>query len=184
MYFRVTVVHIPSHIYHMTFEVMKNAMQATIENNWDNLQKLPPIKVKHFEKRPGSWPCVAGVGLPIWHGHHNQSERPGWWGGQGDRREDVPVLVHHLASTQSHCRISSSLWLWLRPTSLKALCQVLNFSERCGHWSYLFPSGISRATSRRPPMRITELTSTFMSRPLPKNLWVDFLEPKTHIWLD
>jgi len=42
---KVTVVHIPSHIYHMTFEVMKNAMQATIENNWDNLQKLPPIKV-------------------------------------------------------------------------------------------------------------------------------------------
>ena len=54
MFFRVTVVHIPSHIYHMTFEVMKNAMQATIENNWDNLQKLPPIKVKHFEKMPGS----------------------------------------------------------------------------------------------------------------------------------
>ena len=46
MFSRVTVVHIPSHIYHMTFEVMKNAMQATIENNWDNLQKLPPIKVK------------------------------------------------------------------------------------------------------------------------------------------
>ena len=45
MYSRVTVVHIPSHIYHMTLEVMKNAMQATIENNWDNLQKLPPIKV-------------------------------------------------------------------------------------------------------------------------------------------
>lgn len=42
---RVTVVHIPSHIYHMTFEVMKNAMQATIENHWGNLQKLPPIKV-------------------------------------------------------------------------------------------------------------------------------------------
>ena len=49
---RVTVVHIPSHIYHMTFEVMKNAMQATIENNWDNLQKLPPIKVKYLGKKP------------------------------------------------------------------------------------------------------------------------------------
>jgi len=42
---RVSVVHIPSHIYHMTFEVMKNAMQATINNNWENLDKLPPIKV-------------------------------------------------------------------------------------------------------------------------------------------
>ena len=48
---RVTVVHIPSHIYHMTFEVMKNAMQATIENNWDNLQKLPPIKVRQLGKK-------------------------------------------------------------------------------------------------------------------------------------
>lgn len=42
---RVSVVHIPSHIYHMTFEVMKNAMQATIENNWGALDKLPFIKV-------------------------------------------------------------------------------------------------------------------------------------------
>lgn len=42
---RVYVVHIPSHIYHMTFEVMKNAMQATIENNWGDLENLPPIKV-------------------------------------------------------------------------------------------------------------------------------------------
>jgi len=42
---KVTVVHIPSHIYHMAFEVMKNAMQASIENNWGNLEKLPPIKV-------------------------------------------------------------------------------------------------------------------------------------------
>jgi len=41
----VSVVHVPSHIYHMSFEVMKNAMQATVNNNWDKLDKLPPIKV-------------------------------------------------------------------------------------------------------------------------------------------
>lgn len=41
----VSVVHVPSHIYHMSFEVMKNAMQATINANWDKLDELPPIKV-------------------------------------------------------------------------------------------------------------------------------------------
>jgi len=42
---KVCVTHIPSHIYHMTFEVMKNAMQATVEYNWDKLENLPPVKV-------------------------------------------------------------------------------------------------------------------------------------------
>jgi len=42
---RVSVVHIPSHIYHMAFEVMKNAMQVTVDNNYGDLEKLPPIKV-------------------------------------------------------------------------------------------------------------------------------------------
>lgn len=42
---RVSVVHIPSHIYHMTFEVMKNALQATVDNNYGNLEKLPSIQV-------------------------------------------------------------------------------------------------------------------------------------------
>jgi hypothetical protein len=42
---RVSVVHIPSYIYHMSYEVLKNAMQATIENNWGNLTELPPIQV-------------------------------------------------------------------------------------------------------------------------------------------
>jgi len=42
---RVSVVHVPSHIYHMSFEVMKNAMQATVNTNWDSLDHLPPINV-------------------------------------------------------------------------------------------------------------------------------------------
>ena len=41
------VTHIPAHIYHMSLEVMKNAMQATVEHNWSSLDsgRLPPIKV-------------------------------------------------------------------------------------------------------------------------------------------
>lgn len=42
---KVTVTHIPSHIYHMTFEVMKNAMQATVETHWKSLETMPAIKV-------------------------------------------------------------------------------------------------------------------------------------------
>lgn len=39
----VTVHHVPSHIYYITFEVIKNAMQATVNHN--NLDSLPSIKV-------------------------------------------------------------------------------------------------------------------------------------------
>jgi len=43
---KILVTHIPAHIYHMSLEVMKNAMQATVEHNWASLDKgLPPIKV-------------------------------------------------------------------------------------------------------------------------------------------
>jgi len=41
----VSVKHVPSHIYYMTFEVIKNAMQATVNHNWDSLDNLPPIRV-------------------------------------------------------------------------------------------------------------------------------------------
>lgn len=41
----VTAVHVPAHIYHMSFEVMKNAMQATVNKNWGRLDELPPINV-------------------------------------------------------------------------------------------------------------------------------------------
>jgi len=43
---KVMVTHIPAHIYHMTLEVLKNAMQATVEHHWERLDKgLPTIKV-------------------------------------------------------------------------------------------------------------------------------------------
>jgi hypothetical protein len=35
---------IPSHIYHIVFEVMKNAMQATVDKFLDKTDVLPPIK--------------------------------------------------------------------------------------------------------------------------------------------
>jgi len=41
----ISVNHVPSHIYYITFEVIKNAMQATVNHNWDSLHNLPPIRV-------------------------------------------------------------------------------------------------------------------------------------------
>ena len=38
------VLQIPSHIYHMVFEVMKNAMQATVDKFLETTDVLPPIK--------------------------------------------------------------------------------------------------------------------------------------------
>ncbi len=36
---------VPSHVYHMVFEVLKNAMQATVDQHLDQSDILPEIKV-------------------------------------------------------------------------------------------------------------------------------------------
>jgi len=41
---RVTVTQVPSHIYHIVFEIIKNAMQATVNLHLDNTEVLPPVK--------------------------------------------------------------------------------------------------------------------------------------------
>lgn len=40
----INIVYVPSHLYHMLFELFKNAMRATIENH-DEDRSLPPIEV-------------------------------------------------------------------------------------------------------------------------------------------
>ncbi|KAI5621818.1 pyruvate dehydrogenase kinase, isozyme 4 [Silurus asotus] len=41
----VNIVYVPSHLYHMLFELFKNAMRATVETH-ENSSHLPPIKVR------------------------------------------------------------------------------------------------------------------------------------------
>uniref|UniRef100_A0A672Q8B5 Protein-serine/threonine kinase n=1 Tax=Sinocyclocheilus grahami TaxID=75366 RepID=A0A672Q8B5_SINGR len=42
---RIHIVYVPSHLYHMLFELFKNAMRATVETHETSLH-LPPIKVR------------------------------------------------------------------------------------------------------------------------------------------
>jgi len=42
---KITVTQVPSHIYHMVFEVLKNAMQATVNMHLDNVDILPELQV-------------------------------------------------------------------------------------------------------------------------------------------
>ncbi|XP_017550516.1 pyruvate dehydrogenase kinase, isozyme 4 [Pygocentrus nattereri] len=41
----INIVYVPSHLYHMLFELFKNAMRATVETH-ENSTHLPPIKVR------------------------------------------------------------------------------------------------------------------------------------------
>ncbi|MCI4391965.1 hypothetical protein PGIGA_G00140580 [Pangasianodon gigas] len=41
----INIVYVPSHLYHMLFELFKNAMRATVETH-ENSMYLPPIKVR------------------------------------------------------------------------------------------------------------------------------------------
>ena len=47
---KISFVYIPSHLYHIMFELIKNSMRATIERHGDHMVYLPPIKSNDFKK--------------------------------------------------------------------------------------------------------------------------------------
>uniref|UniRef100_A0A8C7WHK4 Protein-serine/threonine kinase n=1 Tax=Oncorhynchus mykiss TaxID=8022 RepID=A0A8C7WHK4_ONCMY len=61
----ISIVYVPSHLYHMLFELFKNAMRATIENH-DASNRLPPIQVMvAIGGEDLSIKAGFGYGLPI-----------------------------------------------------------------------------------------------------------------------
>uniref|UniRef100_A0A7N6BV29 Protein-serine/threonine kinase n=1 Tax=Anabas testudineus TaxID=64144 RepID=A0A7N6BV29_ANATE len=61
----VSMVYVPSHLYHMLFELFKNAMRATIETH-ESSNNLPPIKVLvSLGGEDMSIKAGFGYGLPI-----------------------------------------------------------------------------------------------------------------------
>lgn len=42
---KITLTYIPSHLYHMIFELMKNALRAVVEHHQHHNSDLPPVKV-------------------------------------------------------------------------------------------------------------------------------------------
>jgi pyruvate dehydrogenase kinase 2/3/4 len=41
----IRIVYVPSHLYHMLFELFKNSMRAVIEHHGSNAEHHPPIEV-------------------------------------------------------------------------------------------------------------------------------------------
>uniref|UniRef100_A0A669C363 Protein-serine/threonine kinase n=1 Tax=Oreochromis niloticus TaxID=8128 RepID=A0A669C363_ORENI len=61
----ITIVYVPSHLYHMLFELFKNAMRATIETH-ESSKNLPPIKVMvSLGDEDLTIKAGFGYGLPI-----------------------------------------------------------------------------------------------------------------------
>ena len=38
--------YVPAHLYHVLFEVFKNALRATIEHHGEDARELPPVEVR------------------------------------------------------------------------------------------------------------------------------------------
>ncbi|KAM6114900.1 pyruvate dehydrogenase kinase, isozyme 2 isoform 2-T2 [Phoenicopterus ruber ruber] len=61
----ISIVYVPSHLYHMLFELFKNAMRATVESH-ENSPRLPAIKVMvALGQEDLSIKAGFGYGLPI-----------------------------------------------------------------------------------------------------------------------
>jgi pyruvate dehydrogenase kinase 2/3/4 len=52
---KISFVYVPSHLYHMLFELIKNSMRATIERYEDSTVYLPPVKGKFNKPNIGAF---------------------------------------------------------------------------------------------------------------------------------
>uniref|UniRef100_A0A671X7C4 Protein-serine/threonine kinase n=1 Tax=Sparus aurata TaxID=8175 RepID=A0A671X7C4_SPAAU len=62
----IQAVYVPSHLFHMLFELFKNSMRATVELHENSTEELPPVKAKvTLGKEDLSIKAGFGYGLPI-----------------------------------------------------------------------------------------------------------------------
>uniref|UniRef100_A0A8C7Z034 Protein-serine/threonine kinase n=1 Tax=Oryzias sinensis TaxID=183150 RepID=A0A8C7Z034_9TELE len=62
----IQVVYVPSHLFHMLFELFKNSMRATVELHENSAEGLPPVKTRvTLGKEDLSVKAGFGYGLPI-----------------------------------------------------------------------------------------------------------------------
>ncbi|XP_014012734.1 pyruvate dehydrogenase (acetyl-transferring) kinase isozyme 3, mitochondrial isoform X2 [Salmo salar] len=62
----IQAVYVPSHLFHMLFELFKNSMRASVELHEDSKEGLPPVKAKvTLGKEDLSIKAGFGYGLPI-----------------------------------------------------------------------------------------------------------------------
>uniref|UniRef100_A0A8P4KDZ4 Protein-serine/threonine kinase n=1 Tax=Dicentrarchus labrax TaxID=13489 RepID=A0A8P4KDZ4_DICLA len=62
----IQAVYVPSHLFHMLFELFKNSMRATVELHENSAEGLPPVKAKvTLGKEDLSIKAGFGYGLPI-----------------------------------------------------------------------------------------------------------------------
>ncbi|XP_034401715.1 pyruvate dehydrogenase kinase, isozyme 4 isoform X1 [Cyclopterus lumpus] len=105
------IVYVPSHLYHMLFELFKNAMRATVETHEMSLT-LPPIKVRV---------SLGTEDLTI-----KMSDRGG-----GVPLRKIERLFSYMYSTapspvhEDNSRNAPLAGFWLWPAHLSSVCQVL-----------------------------------------------------------
>ncbi|XP_055513250.1 pyruvate dehydrogenase (acetyl-transferring) kinase isozyme 2, mitochondrial-like isoform X2 [Leucoraja erinacea] len=132
----VHIIYVPSHLYHMLFELFKNAMRATVENH-ELSPSLPPIKVRV---------SLGGEDVTI-----KMSDKGG-----GVPLSKIDRLFSYMYSTAPTPHLGTSGgWFRLWAANFKTLCQVLSRRPSAlfngGLWdrcSYL-PKGSIKRLSRK-----------------------------------
>lgn len=131
----INIVYVPSHLYHMLFELFKNSMRAVMEYH-NTSDEFPPITVAVSKGKEDICLKVCFilfiyslVRLLNYHFcKHFTDVRFGWWNSKINHRLSIQIYVFYCTATKQiwrPYRTIGRLWIWF--ANFTALCPIFSW---------------------------------------------------------